>query len=154
MIAINGRILENRFTTAQWSAITDILPNRVFGYEVDVNGHPVGTKMGNGINLWSDLDYWDGGGACFQLKAIASNTIKAILAGSFITYILIIKETGTPSINIGLTSGGGEILPTIAVGIEQVMVHNTRYRIDTNLYFNISGGGSVNIYIYYLPNIL
>ena len=58
MITINGRILENRFTTSQWGASTVVLPDRVWGHEVDGSGVPVGSKMGDGINIWNDLPYW------------------------------------------------------------------------------------------------
>lgn len=58
MITITGRILENRYTTAQWAAITSILPNNVWGHEVDGSGNPIGSKMGDGINLWANLPYW------------------------------------------------------------------------------------------------
>lgn len=59
MITINGRILENTYTTAQWAATTTILENRVRGYEYANDGvTPVGSKMGDGIHLWADLPYW------------------------------------------------------------------------------------------------
>lgn len=58
MITINGRILENRFTTAQWAATTTILKNRVIGYEVAIDGFTIiGAKMGDGIKLWGVLPY-------------------------------------------------------------------------------------------------
>lgn len=60
MITINGKILENRFTTAQWAATTTILPDRVLGWEIDIEGNPVGIKMGDGIRLWGALPYWTG----------------------------------------------------------------------------------------------
>ena len=61
-IVANVTILENRYTTAQWAAITDPLPDRVQGHEVDGSGNPVGTKIGNGTDLWAALPYWYGGG--------------------------------------------------------------------------------------------
>jgi len=63
MISINGRILENVYTTAQWAAITVPLADRVFGYEYDnvTDKNPVGSKLGNGISLWADLPYWQNG---------------------------------------------------------------------------------------------
>lgn len=85
---------------------------------------------------------------------LAANYVQEILAGNFITYIFIVGKTGTPSINIGLTNGGGEILPTMAVGSSLTIKPEQYFAIDGNLYLNISGGGSVNIYIYYYNNIL
>lgn len=58
MITITGNILENRYTTAQWAAITTPLPDRVWGHEVDSSGNPIGSKMGDGIKLWAVLSYW------------------------------------------------------------------------------------------------
>jgi len=82
MISINGRILENVYTTAQWAAITEPLPDRVFGYEVDGSGLPVGKKMGNGIALWGDLPYW-------YVGATPSNTVeKTITSGTSGPYLL------------------------------------------------------------------
>lgn len=60
-IIVEGRLLENRFTTAQWAASTVVLKDRVWGHEVDVSGNPIGSKMGNGVDLWAALPYWYGG---------------------------------------------------------------------------------------------
>ncbi len=58
MVTVNTRLLENVHTTAEWAAITDPLPDRVQGWEVDGGGLPVGTKIGNNVDLWSALPYW------------------------------------------------------------------------------------------------
>lgn len=58
MITVQTRVLENLYTTAQWAAITDPLPDRVQGHEVAADGSPIGTKIGNGVDLWADLPYW------------------------------------------------------------------------------------------------
>lgn len=100
MISINGRILENVFTTAQWAAITTPLPDRVFGYEIDAGGLPVGKKMGNGIDLWSNLDYWYVGGA-------ASNITAAIPAGTDYTYAYDGRFGDNPTAYVQYDTGSG-----------------------------------------------
>jgi len=68
MITVQARSLENLYTTTEWAGITMPLPDRVQGHEVTDLGAPVGTKIGNGSDLWSALPYWYGGGISAPFK--------------------------------------------------------------------------------------
>lgn len=63
MITVNGIILERLDSTANWNYVNPILGNKEKGFEVDnlIDKNPVGMKIGDGIHIWSDLQYWFGG---------------------------------------------------------------------------------------------
>lgn len=63
LIAINGIIQERRDTTANWNYVNPILEDKEKGFEVDSSGLPIGMKIGDGANTWSNLPYWFIGGA-------------------------------------------------------------------------------------------
>lgn len=133
--------------------------SKVFGVKVPVRENLFyETVKGNLDFADDDLPNWRAVKAInnpfIPIIGLSANYIQEITAGTFITYILIIGKTGTPSINIGLTSGGGEILPSTLVGQFIPIQAQQFFGAGGNLYFNISGGGSANIYIYYLANIL
>lgn len=86
-----------------------------------------------------------------KLLGVNANVVQPIGAGSFVYYILIIGKTGSPSMNVGLTSGGTDFFSG-AIGVFQPLNSQQYFIADGNIYFNISDGGSVNIYIYYLAN--
>lgn len=75
-----------RGTTTQWAASTYILAEAEIGIEIDNTDNTiiVGAKVGNGIELWSALDYLGGGGTA-ENGIPAGGTIGQILA----------KETNT-----------------------------------------------------------
>jgi len=60
-LVANVTILENVHTTAEWIAIPTLLPDRVMGHETDGSGNFIGTKIGNGVDVWIDLPYLYGG---------------------------------------------------------------------------------------------
>lgn len=69
-----------------------------------------------------------------------------IPANSFIPFIFITALSGNPSVNIGLTPDGGEILPTYPVSPYLPVQAQQYFPTDGDLYFTITGG-EVNIRI-------
>lgn len=104
MITINGAILENRYTTAQWAATTTILPDRVLGYEIDSFGNPIGFKMGDGINLWPVLKYWSFADSP-EYVSIPSGT--TLTSGYYdIIYSSYLSHGNNPDISVNLIVSG------------------------------------------------
>lgn len=101
-ITIEGRLLENVFTTAQWAATTVILKDRVWGHEVDNSGLPVGSKMGNGVDLWAALPYWYGKGTIADPISIPTGSDYPFTV-DYSTLITTYGETPTPLFYDALT---------------------------------------------------
>lgn len=88
-----------------------------------------------------------------KLTVTGSQT-QIISANTFITYISLTPLTGTPNLNIGTTNGGGEILDTTEIdGFTPILVQQY-FPNASILYFNLSGIGSVNVRIDYIPNYI
>ena len=85
-LVADTRLLENLHTTADWAAETEPLPDRVQGHEVTSLGVPVGTKIGNGVDLWAALPYWYGGGVVapfvYNIPAGSNNPTPLSFFGS------------------------------------------------------------------------
>jgi len=116
-IVIEGRLLENRFTTAQWAASTVILKDRVWGHEVDDSGNPVGSKMGNGVDLWAALPYWyTGAGTNVVQKSFTAQTGLTInwqtdLADGVHTYAALLGNYFPRPVVALLSSGSDYVYP-------------------------------------------
>lgn len=91
MVTVNGRILENRYTTVEWTTNNPILADRVQGYEVDTYGSPIGMKMGDGVTNWNSLPYW------FDIGPGLPDYILSIPTGSPVP--LIINFTSAPFVS-------------------------------------------------------
>lgn len=86
--------------------------------------------------------------------SITSNQTQAISANTYITQITLVPVGGTPSLDIGTTNGGGEILPDMAITGFTPIVVQQYFPTAALLYFNLSGIGSVNVRIDYIPNYI
>lgn len=93
-IAIIGKIQVRRDTTANWNYVNPVLPDRVWGHEENA-GVPVGSKLGDGVTVWSDLPYWYGVGP----------------ATAPITVTIVANTTDNP-VAVDISSLGGAI-PTV-----------------------------------------
>lgn len=83
---------------------------------------------------------------------MAANTNIVMPANSYIDKIIIIPQSGSPVLNIGLTGNGGEILNTMAItGFLPVLVQEY-FAPATDFYFTLIGG-IINVYIYYIRNL-
>lgn len=84
-----------------------------------------------------------------KLSAIAGNTaIDNVPADTFINDIAILVNSGSPTIRIGITPGGNEILDDFQFTTFNFLV--TQYLITSlsNIYITfVSGSGNVNIRI-------
>jgi hypothetical protein len=79
-----------------------------------------------------------------KLPGINTNTQQVISADSFVQSIYISSTIGNPSIRIGITPNGEEILPEIQPGSFTQVTVEQYFSGDTNFYISISGG-TVNI---------
>ena len=91
------------------------------------------------------------GNVPLKLKNLSVSTPQMLPGDSWIESMFFTIASGSPSIKIGLTSNGNEILDTTLVsGLPPVMIQ-THILSDTIYYFSISGG-SVNIRIDFTIN--
>jgi hypothetical protein len=83
--------------------------------------------------------------------SIASPTILLNQTGSFsqgiaaktwLEKLVIVPQLGSPSIKIGTTSGGNEIIDTTVVGSFLPVLIQQYYASLTTLYFTVSGGNA------------
>lgn len=139
--------------------IDKITPKTPSGLRV-VFTKPAGNESGLNIATINANDYItkqmfldNTSNAPLALLGVNSNTVQGFYAGDYIKEIFIIGKTGSPSMNVGLTNGGTDFFSGV-VGVYQPLIAQQYFVADGNIYFNISGGGSVNIYIYYYNNIL
>lgn len=82
-----------------------------------------------------------------KLPGVAANTTLDIPANSYIGDIFLSDATGNPTIRIGTTPNGQEILPDIAPGSFSQITLQKYFAADTTLYITITGGGTLNIRI-------
>ena len=78
---------------------------------------------------------------------------QSITSNTWIDKIVVTPQIGTPSIMIGTTSGGAEILENTLVGSSLVQLIQSLYLSGVNLYFTITSG-NVNIRIDNIPNYI
>lgn len=120
MIGIDGAILENRYTTAQWAATTTILGNRVLGYETDGSGNPIGFKMGDGINLWAVLPYWSFADSPVYDVIPTGSTLTS---GYFdITYSPYASHGNNPDISVNLIVSATTVHKIYDVQVDEISV--------------------------------
>lgn len=85
---------------------------------------------------------------------VTGNQTQAISQNTFITTISLTPSGGTPTLDIGTTNGGGEILPSMPITSFTPIVVQLYFPTAGILYFNLSGVGSVNVRIDYIPNYI
>ncbi len=88
------------------------------------------------------------------LPNVSANYTQPIVAGTFVTNIFIQPVSGSITLNIGTTPNGGEILPDMAISAFTPIQPQVLFETPGNLYFTLTGTGAINLYIYYIGNIL
>lgn len=112
--------------------------------QITINNGDSGLTTRNALNsMFADLY-----GALViptKLDGVNVNTTLAILANAFIEYIAISAISGNPTIKIGTTPNGADIVPATAVGNFNLTQLQQYFLNAATLYITISGGGTVNI---------
>ena len=75
-----------------------------------------------------------------KLSGVSSNITQAIAANSFIDSIIIKVTSGTPTINLGTSSGGGDLIITSLVSGTNEYIIGQQLDSSATLYINVSGG--------------
>lgn len=88
-----------------------------------------------------------------KLGALSANAEQQILANTFVQLILIGYNAGAPTIRIGTTGGGNQILPDTVISQFTPLSLMQGFTTTQILYFTISGG-SISITLLVNPNIL
>ena len=78
---------------------------------------------------------------------------QSITSNTWIDKIVVTPQIGTPSIMMGTTSGGNDLLANTLVGSSLVQLIQSLYLSGVNLYFTITNG-NVNIRIDNIPNYI
>ena len=78
---------------------------------------------------------------------------QSITSNTWIDKIVVTPQIGTPSIMIGTTSGGSDLLANTLVGSSLVQMIQSLYLSGVNLYFTITSG-NINIRIDNIPNYI
>ena len=86
-----------------------------------------------------------------KLEGVNSNTTLAVAANSYIEYIAISATAGTPSIHVGTTPNGTDIIPATTPGNFSLTQLEQYFQNATTLYITISGG-TVNMRVGLLSN--
>ena len=76
---------------------------------------------------------------------------QSIAGNSWVEKLIITPQIGTPSIMIGTTNGGNDILPTTLIGSFLPLLIQQYYQSGITLYFSITSGNA-NIRIDQIPN--
>lgn len=100
MITINGKILENVYTSAEWALSNPVLSARVAGYDSD----ELKFKLGDGVNHWADLP-WYGGTALKELNLTQSDIGSSY--GGALTY-----DSGASTLSLNWTTEVQAVLGT------------------------------------------
>jgi hypothetical protein len=80
-----------------------------------------------------------------KIPGISANSTYIVPADSFVGVISATTASGTPTLRIGTTPNGQEIMADQLVGTLAQAMPNEYFAADTILYFTITGGGTVNI---------
>lgn len=86
--------------------------------------------------------------------SVTGNQTQAISANTYIAQITLVPADGTPNLDIGTTFGGGQIWADTAITSFTPIVVQQYFASAAILYFNLSGIGSVNVRIDYIPNYM
>lgn len=84
------------------------------------------------------------------LLGVDSNYNLPVPANYFITNIYIKPVSGAITLNIGTSPNGGEILPDMLIDYTLPIAANLDFPTPGNLYFTLSGTGTLNITIYFV----
>lgn len=89
-----------------------------------------------------------------KIPGINANTTQVIAANTYIEAISIAAANGSPTLRIGTTPNGTDIMPDTAIGASQSVSVQLYCANSTTLYFTLTGTGSpsVNVRIDTLNN--
>ena len=87
-----------------------------------------------------------------KLEGLTANTTQNIATNTFLQEIAIIAVSGTPTVRIGTTPNGEEIVPDVFPSSISLTTVQQYFASATPLYITISGGGSINIRMDILTN--
>lgn len=87
-----------------------------------------------------------------KLTGINANTTLAIDANSYVKAIFLSKVTGNPTVRIGTTPNGTDIMPDTIIGDFYQITLEQYFATLTSFYITISGGGSLNVRVDILFN--
>jgi hypothetical protein len=118
--------------------------------KITINNGDSGLVVRNALNnMFTEL--YSAITSPLKLNNISVNTEQVILANSYIGDIYITKKTGTPTIRIGTTPNGQDVVPEVSPGTLSQVTYQDYVSADTTLYITITGG-AVDIRIGVLYN--
>ena len=80
-----------------------------------------------------------------KLMGINANTSVNIPANSYVKTIFISETTSTPTVRIGTTPNGTDIMPDTLVGAFSQTTIEEYFASLTTFYITITGGGAINV---------
>lgn len=118
-----------------------------------INNGDSGLSVRNALNsMFAELY----GGVVIPLKisGITGNTQVSIPANSWVNQISLIATSGTPTVRIGITANGEEIMPDYTMSTNEAfpLVMQKYFPEDTPLYITITGATSIKLRIDLITN--
>ena len=120
--------------------------------QVTIKNGDSGLTVRNNLNamfteLYSNLP------TSIKIEAVSSNDDALIAPNTYIGTFSLINTAGTPTIRIGTTPNGTDIMPDTLINGLQVVDLQKYFQTATTLYITFTGtAGTVNIRINILPN--
>lgn len=87
-----------------------------------------------------------------KLTNVAGNTTYLIVANTFVSSIEATSIGGTPTLRIGTTANGTEMLEDTVIGAFQNVRTDQYFTASQLLYFTVTGAGTLNIRIDQINN--
>lgn len=89
------------------------------------------------------------------IEMMAGNTNADVAAGTLITNIFLVPQTGLVTLRIGTTPNGQEILQDLQINGFQQITAQQYFQGAGTLYFTFtSGSGTMNVYIFYINGLV
>jgi hypothetical protein len=104
-----------------------------------INNGDSGLTVRNGLNSMFTELY---ASILIPIKAqgVNANRIQAIPLNTFVAGISLSATSGAPTVNIGTTPGGSDLLPATLIGNSQIVLPQLYFQAAGNIYFTVSGG--------------
>lgn len=105
------------------------------------------TINGNFFELYASLN------PPIKASNVSGDVFQAIQANTFVTNIYLTPTVGTPTLRVGITPGGSELLDDTVIEFMQPINANQLFTVIGALYFTFSGSvGAIDIRIDLIPN--
>jgi hypothetical protein len=88
-----------------------------------------------------------------KIPGINANITQVIPANTWLESILVRTASGTPTIRVGTTPNGTDVMPDTQPGATSEVLVQEYFPTDTTLYITISGTGSVNMRLNTVNNV-